>query len=285
MFDARLVPLQRRFLAPEARALHGAGIGADTVTIAGFLVGVLVVPARAVFGVGDVVYDPANHAENILSAVRALEEVEQQIQQLQNEAQMIAHQARNLQGIDVSSAPELQAAIVRVRGLIDRAEGIAFEIAETEAAWARDYPESYAALDHDAMVVNARAQWANARHAVGTALTMQAEVVALVDDDAATLDRLLAESQSASGNLDATQATNELVGLSVAQGLRTQQLLWGNGLTSVHRIKRRKLVIERFERLVEGIGSNAVGKIVALLEEAGANIPIIAGITGTPSSR
>jgi P-type conjugative transfer protein TrbJ len=186
---------------------------------------VLVVPAHAVFGVGDVVYDPANHAENILSAVRALEEVEQQIQQLQNEAQMIAHQARNLEGIDFSSAPELQAAIVRMRGLIDRAEGIAFEIAETEAAWARDYPESYAALDHDAMVVNARAQWANARHAVGTALTMQAEVVALVDDDAATLDRLLAESQSASGNLDATQATNELVGLSVAQGLRTQQLL------------------------------------------------------------
>jgi phosphatidylglycerophosphate synthase len=47
VFDARLVPLQRRFLAPAARARHGAGIGADTVTIAGFLVGVLVVPTLA----------------------------------------------------------------------------------------------------------------------------------------------------------------------------------------------------------------------------------------------
>jgi P-type conjugative transfer protein TrbJ len=177
------------------------------------------------FGSGGIVYDPANHAENILSAVRALQEVEQQIQQLQNEAQMLVNQARNLEGLGFSSAPELQAAIVRVRALIDRAEGIAFEIAATEAAWARDYPESYAALDHDAMVANARLQWMNARAALGTALAMQAEVVALGEDDAATLGRLLAESQGASGNLDATQAGNELIGLGVAQGLRTQQLL------------------------------------------------------------
>ena len=47
MFDARLVPMQRRVLAPAARALHRAGIGADTVTIAGFLIGLLVVPALA----------------------------------------------------------------------------------------------------------------------------------------------------------------------------------------------------------------------------------------------
>ena len=182
-------------------------------------------PAHALFGVGDVVYDPANHVENLLSAVRALQEVEQQIQQLQNEANMLVNQARNLEGIDFTSAPELQAAIVRVRALIDRAEGIAYEIAETEAAWARDYPESYAALDNDAMVANARLHWENARDALGTTLAVQSEVMTLAQDDALTLNRLLSESQGAAGNLDATQATNELVGLSVAQGLRTQQLL------------------------------------------------------------
>lgn len=138
---------------------------------------------------------------------------------------MLVNQARNLEGMGVTTAPELQAAIVRIRALIDRAEGVAFEIAETEAAWARDYPESYAALDHDAMVANARLQWTNSRHALGTALALQAETVAQAEADAAALDRLLAQSQGASGNLDATQATNELVGLNVAQGLRTQQLL------------------------------------------------------------
>jgi P-type conjugative transfer protein TrbJ len=182
-------------------------------------------PAHALFGVGDVVYDPANHVENILTAARALEEIGNQIRQLQNEAAMLVNQARNLEGLSVTAAPELQAAVVRIRSLIDRAEGIAFEIAATEEAWARDYPESYAALGHDEMVANARLQWTNARDALGTALAMQAEVVTLAEGDADTLARLLAESSGASGNLDATQATNELIGLNVAQGLRTQQLL------------------------------------------------------------
>lgn len=182
-------------------------------------------PAHALFGVGDIVLDPANLAQNILTAVNTLEEIENQITQLQNEAEMLANQARNLGSLDFSSAPELQAAIVRVRSLIDRAEGMAFEIAETEEVWARDYPESYAGLADDALVANARLHWENARDALGTTLAMQSEVMTLAQDDAATLDRLLHESQGAAGNLDATQATNELVGLGVAQDLRIQQLL------------------------------------------------------------
>jgi len=48
-------------------------------------------PAHAFFGggFGGIVYDPRNHAENILSAARALEQINNQIQQLQNDAQML----------------------------------------------------------------------------------------------------------------------------------------------------------------------------------------------------
>jgi len=171
------------------------------------------------------VYDPANHIQSILTAARALEEIQQQVEQLQNEANMLINQARNLEQMGVSSAPEMQAMIVRIRSLIDRAQGMAFEINATETAWARDYPESYAALDNDAMIVNARLQWRNARNALGTAIAMQSEVISLGEEDATTLARLLGESQGAAGNLDVLQAGNELVGLSIAQGLRTQQLL------------------------------------------------------------
>jgi len=171
------------------------------------------------------VYDPAIHIQSILTAARALEEIQQQVEQLQNEANMLINQARNLEQMGVSSAPEMQAMIVRIRSLIDRAQGMAFEINATEAAWARDYPESYAALDNDAMIANARLQWRNARNALGTAIAMQSEVISLGEDDAETLSRLLGESQGAAGNLDVLQAGNELVGLSIAQGLRTQQLL------------------------------------------------------------
>ena len=51
-----------------------------------------------------IVYDPSNHAENILSAARALEQISNQIAQLRN-------QARNLARLPHSSLAPLQDAI------------------------------------------------------------------------------------------------------------------------------------------------------------------------------
>lgn len=61
-------------------------------------------PAQAFLfgGGGRIVYDPRNHAENILSAARALEQINNQITQLQNEAQMLMNQARNLASLPSS---------------------------------------------------------------------------------------------------------------------------------------------------------------------------------------
>jgi len=47
MIDARLLPLQRRLLARPARWLAARGVGADNVTLAGFALGLAVVPALA----------------------------------------------------------------------------------------------------------------------------------------------------------------------------------------------------------------------------------------------
>lgn len=47
MIDARLAPMQRAVLAPLAGWLAGAGVRADTVTLVGFGIGVLAVPALA----------------------------------------------------------------------------------------------------------------------------------------------------------------------------------------------------------------------------------------------
>lgn len=44
MFDHRLIPLQRRLLSPVAEAAAAAGIAADRITIAGFLLGVAAIP-------------------------------------------------------------------------------------------------------------------------------------------------------------------------------------------------------------------------------------------------
>ncbi|MBK5947237.1 hypothetical protein CCR83_12495 [Rhodobacter veldkampii DSM 11550] len=52
MMDAALLPLQRRLMAPPARLLLARGIGADQVTLTGFALGVLVLPALALGAYG-----------------------------------------------------------------------------------------------------------------------------------------------------------------------------------------------------------------------------------------
>lgn len=47
MFDAKLLPLQRRLIHPLAGRLHARGVNADTITLAGFALGLLGVLAAA----------------------------------------------------------------------------------------------------------------------------------------------------------------------------------------------------------------------------------------------
>ena len=47
MFDAKLLPLQRRLIHPLAGRLHARGVGADSITLAGFALGLLGVLAAA----------------------------------------------------------------------------------------------------------------------------------------------------------------------------------------------------------------------------------------------
>lgn len=47
MIDARILPLQRRLLLVPARRLAALGVTADQITVAGFLIGVLCLPALA----------------------------------------------------------------------------------------------------------------------------------------------------------------------------------------------------------------------------------------------
>lgn len=53
MIDALILPTQRRVLHPLAQAIHRRGVAADRITLAGFALGVLAVPALALgwFGV------------------------------------------------------------------------------------------------------------------------------------------------------------------------------------------------------------------------------------------
>lgn len=172
-----------------------------------------------------IVFDPSNFSQNILTAARTLEQINNQIRQLQNEAQMLANQARNLTSLNFSALGELRAALSATNQLIQQGQGLAFNVARMEADFRRLYPESYtAAISGTQMATDARTRWTHSLEALRTATKVQSQAVQNFTSDERTLTDLVNRSQSATGALQAMQATNQLLALQSRQAMQAQQL-------------------------------------------------------------
>ena len=172
------------------------------------------------------VFDSANYSQNLLTAMRTLTMINNQVNQLANEAQMLINMAKHLERMDYSAAAQIRAALFQIDGLMRRAEGIVYDVNQIEQAYSRLFPEEYTvAIMTDEMLRDARERWTISRKAFEHALQIQAQVVNAVRADSLTLDRLVTESQAAIGNLQAQQAGNQLVALTAKQQLQTQELL------------------------------------------------------------
>jgi type IV secretion system protein TrbJ len=185
----------------------------------------VVSPAHALFGVGDIVLDPTNLVQNMMTAARSLEQINNQIRQLQNEAQMLTNQARNLTGLDFSALAELRSALQSTNQLIQQAQGLAFNVSRMESEFTRLYPDSYgASASGGQMASDARTRWRNSLEALRTATKLQSQAVQNFASDEQTLVNLVNRSQSATGALQAAQATNQLLALQARQSIQAQQL-------------------------------------------------------------
>jgi P-type conjugative transfer protein TrbJ len=182
-------------------------------------------PAYALFGVGDIVLDPTNLVQNTLTAVRTLEQINNQVQQLQNEAQMLSNQARNLARLDFNVVSRLREALARSEQLIAEAQGLAYDVQSLDSEFARLYPDEYAAtVSGDQMYRDARERWEHTLDGLHTAMRMQAQVSRNLSEDESALTDLVGQSQSATGALQAMQATNQLLALQAKQSIQAQQL-------------------------------------------------------------
>ncbi len=179
-----------------------------------------------------VVYDPSNFSQNILTAARTLQQINNQIQSLQNEATMIlnqaqslANQGRNLTSLATSPLSMLQQDIQRTQQLISQAQGLTTQVSQLDQQFRQQYPSSYGAgTSADQMVADARTRWNNSLAALQTTLTMQGHVNASITADQQTLSTVVGSSQGAVGILQATQATNQLLALIAKQTMQSQQL-------------------------------------------------------------
>lgn len=178
-------------------------------------------PAQAL-----IVYDPSNYAQNVLTAARALQQINNQIQSLQNQATSLANQAKNLTKV---SFPELQAltqTLQKIDVLMGQAQGIQFKVSSASQQYASLYPDAFSqSLKLDSQVTAARTRLDTEVSSYQHTVTMQAQIAENVEADMTTLSALVERSQGAEGSLQAQQATNQLLALTAKQQFQIQQLM------------------------------------------------------------
>lgn len=193
-----------------SRIVAAAALGAVTVTDAHALT----------------VFDPWNYAQNLLTAARALESIQNQVLQLQNEAGQLMRMDRNLQSQTGTVAPDLQSTLAQLRERIAEGDAIALKVQDTEAAYDRLYPKTFTStLTSDDLLSSSQARWDEAYATFKRSAVLQGEVTQQTETDARLLDQITTRSSSAAGSLQAAQAGNELAALQVKQSLQLQTLL------------------------------------------------------------
>jgi P-type conjugative transfer protein TrbJ len=205
----------RKFTIASALGLGAAGsLSASLIMTA--------TPARSQF----TVFDPSNYSQNLLTAARSLQQINNQIQSLQNQTQMLINQAKNLTRIDFPELQQLTAALQQIDRLIGQAQGIDFRVAGLDQQFRSLYPQQYnSALTGDQQAQNAKARFDAAMAAFRQTMSVQSQVVENVSADQSALASLAARSQGAEGALQAQQATNQLLALVAKQQFQIQTLM------------------------------------------------------------
>jgi type IV secretion system protein TrbJ len=186
------------------------------------LLSLSVTPATAQLAV----FDPTNYVQNILQAARALQQINNQIQQLQHEAQMLQNMATNLKHLNVSSLLKINTDLAAINELMTQAKGIAFTLAQTQAAFKAQFPANYALnVSASGLAQEAQTRWQSAMAAYQQTLMVQSRIDEALQTDAGTLNDLLRASEASEGSLQAQQASNQLVALSAKQQMQIQTLM------------------------------------------------------------
>jgi P-type conjugative transfer protein TrbJ len=172
------------------------------------------------------VFDPANLQQNLLSATRALEQINNQVRVLQNQVLMIARMDQNLVRLGGTMSPDLQRTLGDIQKLLRAGDGIALRLAATQSGYDQLFPrQASAALTHDDAQRSAKARWDEQYGAFQRAALLQGQIADGIETDAALLATAMGRSRDAVGALGALQAGNELTALNVKQALALQGLL------------------------------------------------------------
>ena len=212
--------MTRTCFACSLRTILFAGAAALTLATA------QPVPARAQWAV----YDAANFKQNVLTAARELQQIENEVTSLQNEAQMLINQGRNLASLPYSSLQQLTSTIQRTQLLLNQAQGVIYDVNNIQSQFQQLYPNGYSGSTSSAqLIADAQARWQNTLSSFQDALKTQATVVGNLNTTQTQVGALVSSSQGATGALQAAQAGNQLLALQSQQLADVTALLAAQG--------------------------------------------------------
>jgi type IV secretion system protein TrbJ len=172
------------------------------------------VPARAQW----IVFDPTNFSQNVLTAARELQQVNNEILSLENQATMLINQARNLASLPYSALAQLEQSITQTEQLLAQAQRIAYSVTSIDQAFTQAYPQAYSSSTSSVqLLAGAQTRWQNSLAAFQDAMRVQAGAVQNLDSTRTQIDALISSSQSATGALQAAQSGNQLTALQTKQ--------------------------------------------------------------------
>ncbi|WP_323993248.1 P-type conjugative transfer protein TrbJ [Nguyenibacter sp. L1] len=168
------------------------------------------------------VFDGANFGQNVMIAAREL-------QQIDNEISSLANQARNLASLPLSTLSTLQSTISQTTALLNQAQNIAYSVQSVEQQYQQAYTSISASMSDSALFSQAQTRWQNAVSGFEDALKAQAQVVGNIPSDSSAMTQLVSASQSSTGALQAAQAGNQLLALQSRQLADVIAVLSANG--------------------------------------------------------
>jgi len=172
------------------------------------------------------VVDAANLAQNVLEAKRALTEINNQVTSLQHEIEMLQDMGRDLQSITTSPLGSITSALSGVSTIMNSGTGIPFDVDQSISTFNKLWPQSYpTSTTATTLEGDAQSRWVNTMKAFLQTLSVQAQIAKNVTSDTDTLSQIVTASQGAAGNLEVSQAGNQLLALSTKQQLQTQSLM------------------------------------------------------------
>lgn len=186
-------------------------------------------PAQAQF----TVIDPANLAQSVIQAGRALEQIRNQIRQVEQAAAMLRANPLQL-------SPELSQSIQEARALFETAQGIAFDVERLGEDLRTLYPETWEDFELAGVAAQSDAWMRESRQSLERAMAAEARAAQSIEQSRGRIDRALQSSHGAEGQTGAIQAGNQLLGIQASQLTEIHALLVAQG---------RALQTERMERL------------------------------------